>query len=267
MKENKEMPYGANLKAVVTIVEIVSRENNIPRPELYKHIPSIADPVKSYSKKTAEFLGLISSNGLNVEITEIGKLFVANKGEENRKKFLANNMPKKYKMLLSWINNSPEGTMSLNELKQSIIKSKLENKSNTNIYDWMLNSFANFGEYVGVLKYIKGQNSRCEINDFGRQVLSFNEESQDPENANILAKDEKTKPNQIFYADIDLEGKYPIRILTRDGKPFDWDIHTEDDWELVETALKAIKSRWKQEHGNHIHSGNSNNQSTDLGDS
>lgn len=250
MEEKIDMPYGADFKTVFTIVEVVGREHNISRPELYKHLPAVNDTNKSYSKKMAEFLGLISSNGYNIEISETGKLFVANKGEDNRKKFLANNLPKKYKMLLSWINNADEGIMSLNELKQAIIKSKLEEKKNTDIYDWMLNQFAKFGEYLGILTYTKGQNSRCAINEFGKQVLSMNEKAESTKSPNTINPEEKTKPRQIFYADVELEGEYPIRILTKEGKPFDWDIHTETDWELVEAALKAIKARWTKEHGN-----------------
>ena len=137
--------------------------------------------------------------------------------------------------------------MSINELKQAIIKSKIEEKKNTDIYDWMLNQFAKYGEYLGILNYIKGQNSRCEITEFGRQVLSFSDKIEAP--ATILQKEnlqQQAKPNQIFYADINLEGEYPIRIMTKDTKPFDWDIHTEEDWLLIETALKAIKARWEK---------------------
>ena len=242
--ETNELPYGADLKVIFTIVEVVSREGNISVSELYKHLPIKSNPTKSYSKKTAEFLGLITSKGYAVEITEIGKLFVANKGEENRKKFLANNMPKKYKMLLGWIDSSKEGIMELSELKQAIIRSKLEDKKNPDIYDWMLNSFANFGESIGILKYIKGQKSRCEITEFGKQVLSVNERAEAPL-INIQNKEQNIKPKQIFYADIELEGEYPIRILTKEGKPFDWDIHSEEDWKVVEAALEAIKRRWK----------------------
>jgi len=248
-KETNELPYGGDLKVIFTIVEVVSREGDISTSELYKHLPIKSNPTKSYSKKTAEFLELISSKGYSVEITELGKLFIANKGEENRKKFLANNLPKKYKMLLGWINSSKDGVMELSELKQAIIRNKLEDKNNPDIYDWMLNSFANFGESVGILRYIKGQKSRCEITEFGKQVLSVNERAESPIQHNTHSE-EKTKPRQIFYADVELEGEYPIRILTRDGKPFDWDIHTEADWELVEAALKAIKARWTKEHGN-----------------
>jgi len=197
----------------------------------------------------ADFLGLIITNGYNIEISEIGKLFLANKGEDNKKKFLANNLPKKYKMLLSWVNNADdEGIMSINELKQAIIKNKLEEKKNTDIYDWMLNQFAKYGEYLGIINYVKGQNSKCEITEIGKQILSINEKAESPiVNENLP----QNKPKQIFYADIELEGKYPIRILTRDGKPFDWDIHTEEDWKVVEAALEAIKRRWKYKNNNH----------------
>ena len=248
--ENKiDMPYGADLKTVFTIVEVVGREHNISRPELYKHLPSVTSTAKSYSKKMADFLGLIVSRGYDVEISETGKLFVANKGDENRKKFLANNLPKNYKMILSWINNGDERMMSMNELKQAIIRNKLEDKKNTDIYDWMLNQFAKFGEYLGILNYIKGQNSRCEITDFGMQVLSnenitAEKSSKDP---NDDASQQQQKPKQIFYADINLEGKYPVRILTREGTPFDWDIQNEEDWKVVEAALEAIKRRWKND--------------------
>lgn len=244
MENETEMPYGADLKTTFAMVEVVGREHKILRPELYKHLPSVSNPDKSYAKKMADFLGLITSNGYSIEISETGQLFLANKGEENKKKFLANNLPKNYKMLLSWINNSKDGIMSINELKQAIIKSKIEEKKNTNIYDWMLGQFAKYGEYLGILNFIKGQNSRCEITEIGRQVLSVNEKAE-------ISSEQQTlqiqgKPKQIFYADIELEGEYPIRILTRDGKPFDWDIHTEEDWTLVETALKAIKARWEK---------------------
>lgn len=247
MEDKINMPYGADLKTAFAIVEVVGREHKISRPELYKHLPTANDTTKSYSKKMADFLELIISNGYSIEISETGKLFIANKGEDNKKKFLANNLPKKYKMLLSWINNSNERIMSINELKQAIIKSKIEEKKNTDIYDWMLNQFAKYGEYLGILNYIKGQNSRCEITEFGRQVLSFSDKIEAP--ATILQKEnlqQQAKPNQIFYADINLEGEYPIRIMTKDTKPFDWDIHTEEDWLLIETALKAIKARWEK---------------------
>ncbi|MBI2629833.1 hypothetical protein HYW76_01905 [Candidatus Pacearchaeota archaeon] len=243
METEIDMPYSADIKTAFAMVEVVGREHNISRPELYKHLPSATDATKSYSKKMADFLGLIATNGYNIEISETGKLFLANKGEENKKKFLANNLPKKYKMLLSWINNSNEGIMSLNELKQAIIKNKLEEKKNTDIYDWMLGQFAKYAEYLGIINYVKGQNSRCEITDFGKQVLSVNQKAETMETQTL----QQDKPKQIFYADIALEGEYPIRILTRDGKPFDWDIHTEQDWVLVEQALKAIKARWEKQ--------------------
>ena len=249
MEENIDMPYGAELKTVFTIAEVVGREHNISRPELYKHLQAVNDTTKSYSKKMADFLGLIVSNGFNIEISEAGKLFLANKGEDNKKKFLANNLPKKYKMLLSWINSGNDGIMSLNELKQAIIKTKLEEKKNTNIFDWMLNQFAKYGEYLGVLGYIKGQNSRCEITELGKQVLSFSEKQEAPISTIAPQREnlqQSPKPNQLFYADINLDGEYPIRILTKDGKPFEWDIRTEQDWVLVEQALKAIKARWEK---------------------
>lgn len=247
--ENKiDMPYGAELKAVFAMVDVVGREHNISRPELYKHLPSVSDTTKSYSKKMADFLELIISKGYDIEISEIGKLFVANRGEDNKKKFLSNNLPKKYKMLLSWINNSEDGIMSMNELKQAIIKGKLEEKKNTDIYDWMLNQFAKFGDYLGILSYVKGQNSRCEITEAGKKVLSNNNNIQAETTKSPLNQEDlqsQKKPQQIFYADINLEGEYPIRILTREGKPFDWDIQTEEDWKVVEAALEAIKRRWK----------------------
>lgn len=243
--ENKiEMPYGADLKTTFRMVEVVGNEHNMSRSELYRHLPSVKDASKSYSKKMADFLGLIITNGYNVEISEIGNLFLANKGEENKRKFLSNNLPKKYKMLLSWIKNSVEGIISINELKQAIIKNKLEEKKNTDIYDWMLGQFAKYGEYLGILNYIKGQNSRCEITEVGKQVLSVNEKAE-TSTSKISLNEEKVKPKQIFYADVELEGKYPIRILTKEGKPFDWDIHNEEDWKVVEVALEAIKRRWK----------------------
>lgn len=245
MNTEIEMPYGADLKATFSMVEVVGRETNMSRQDLYKHLPAIKDAAKSYSKKMADFLELIITNGYSVEISDIGKLFLANKGEENRKKFLANNLPKKYKLLLSWINNSNDGVMSTNELKQAIIKNKLEDKPNTDIYDWMLNQFGKYGEYLGILVYIKGQNSRCEITEFGKQVLSVNEKAETSKE-NVNENYERPKPKQIFYADVELEeGEYPIRILTKEGKPFDWDIHSEEDWKVVEAALEAIKRRWK----------------------
>lgn len=248
MDNEIEMPYGADLKATFDMVEVVGREGNISRQELYKHLPAVKDAAKSYSKKMADFLELILTNGYNIEISGVGKLFLANKGEENRKKFLANNLPKKYKMLLSWINTSTDGVMSINELKQAVIKNKLEEKNNSDIYDWMLNQFGKYGEYLGILTYIKGQNSRCEITEFGKRVLSINEKieiSKEKTQDNL----EKTKPKQIFYADVELEGEYPLRILTKEGKPFDWDIHSEEDWKVVEAALEAIKRRWKDKNG------------------
>ena len=259
METEIDMPYGADLKVVFQMVEVTGREHNISRPELYKNLPSVNDATKSYSKKMADFLGLIATNGYNIEVTEIGKLFLANKGDENKKKFLANNLPKKYKMLLSWINNSSERSMTINELKQAIIKNKLEEKKNPDIYDWMLNQFSKYGEYLGIINYIKGQNSRCEMTEAGRQVLSVNEKAHISSEKETFQTQEK--PKQIFYADIELEGEYPIRILTRDGKPFDWDIHTEEDWLLIETALKAIKARWKK---NNNPLGHSNCSETDL---
>ena len=58
---------------------------------------------------------------------------------------------------------------------------------------------------------------------------------------------EQTTTQKETPVNLKLDGEYPIKILTKDGKPFDWDIHTEEDWTLVETALKAIKARWKKQ--------------------
>lgn len=245
MENEIEMPYGADLKTAFTMVETVGRERIIQRPELYKHLPASNNVTKSYSKKLAEFLGLVKSNGFNIEITEIGNLFLANKGDENRRKFLANNLPRKYKLILNWINNSSEGIATLNDLKQELIKSKLEDKGNHDIFDWMLTQFAKYGEYLGVIDYIKGQNSRCEMKEFGKQILSANYSNEIKETHTDSPK-QAEKPKQLFYADINLEGDYPIRIMTNDSKSFDWDIHTEEDWKLVEQALKAIKARWEK---------------------
>jgi len=212
MTEKIELPYGADFNVAFAIVEIVNRENPIPVSNLFKQVNASNKPLKSYSKKMAEFIELISTNGQNVEITKLGQLFVANKTEQDKKKFLANNLPKKYLTLLGWIKQNKDKSMELNELKQSIIKTDMENKSNAKIYDWMLNTFANYGNFIGVLKYVKGQNSRCEITSLGEQALiSTNEIPQ--EKISQEREEIKKKPNQIFYADVELgEGEYPIRI-------------------------------------------------------
>jgi predicted transcriptional regulator len=263
MKELMELPYGADLNVAFAMTEIANRESSITTPDLFKQVNASNKPLKSYSKKMAEFLGLISTNGQNINITKLGQLFVANKTEQDKKKFLANNLPKKYITILGWIKNAKDMAMELNEIKQAIIQNEMESKPNSNIYDWMLNSFSNYGDYIGILKYIKGQKSRCEITSLGEQVLSSGEKE-------VSYKEEPTtskNPKQLFYADVDIDGEYPIRILAKESKPFDWDIHNEEDWKVVEAALEAIKRRWKNKQNNHNPSGVSNNSNANSNSS
>ena len=238
IQENKELPYGADLGITFAIVETIGRSGRMTISDLYKQINAKVTPTKSYGKKMAEFLGLIQSNGSSLEITEAGKLFLANKSELDRKKFLANNLPKKY-----W----KDETKNKKGIRQAIVRNKMEDKPNPTIYDWMLNNFANFGDYIGVLKYIKGQDSRCQITPAGIAVLNMGlaPVQKETEKEAILNPPAETNPKRIFYADIELDGKYPIRIMSREGKPFDWDIHNEEDWTVVEAALEAMKRRWK----------------------
>jgi len=46
-----------------------------------------------------------------------------------------------------------------------------------------------------------------------------------------------------------MDALFPIRIVTR-TRTFDWDIKEEVDWEVVDSAIKSLKARWKNEIAN-----------------
>ncbi len=45
------------------------------------------------------------------------------------------------------------------------------------------------------------------------------------------------------------EGEFPVKIVSPE-RTFTWDIKNELDWQVVETALKSIKERWKTKNNN-----------------
>jgi len=242
-QQEQEMPYAGELKTAYEITEVVGKEQRILVTDLYPQINSKNLPTKSHSKRLAEFLGLIHSSGSYIEITDMGRIFIAHRGEEERNKLLAKNLPKKYQTILRWIKNNEEGSMELSELKTRIVQNKMENKTNNRAYDWILQVFGNFASSIGIITYIKGKNSKFIITELGKKALqnevNFQPNREETQDSKIVTeKQENQEP--------ELDGEYPVLIMTKYKKPLDIEISDEVDWEIVDSYIKSLKSNWNK---------------------
>lgn len=230
------MPYNADIQVTEAIIDALAREREIEVGELFKKVVAKNMPTKSYSLTLCKFLGFAEAQGTRVKLTTLGYKYV---NTSQKKELVAKNLPDKYKTILAWIKNH-NGTMTLDEIKTAIIDN-WGTPPKERVFNSMLRTFGNFCNNIGVIKYVKGNAGRIEITQLGLSALSHNKSDEETVSQNTPAD----TPTNIIQDSVELDGKYPIRILTKEGKPFDWDIHSEEDWKVVEAAVEAIKRRWK----------------------
>lgn len=238
-----ELPYGADIKMMNDIVDIIGRSGKIETGKLYELIPSKSKPIKSYSKKISEFFGLIYSEGMTLSLTKNGSLYRASKNEQEKKVFLTQHLPEKYVTILTWINGSSERTMTLSELSKTMI-STWGDKPNKNYFSWVINTFATFCNWIGVINYIKGPNTKYILTDMGRAALEIAPARKAVDN---LSEATARVVERVVTKNVDqlsLEGDFPIKIISRGTNPLELDIHYEEDWEVVMSYIKSLKKRW-----------------------
>jgi|GEM_PF-2978259 len=241
-EKQNELPYGADIKMMNDIIDIIGRSGTIETGKLYQLIPSNHKPIKSYSKKMAEFFGLISSEGLTLRLTKNGSLYRASKNEDERKAFLAQHLPEKYVTIISWLNGSKEGTMTPSELSKMII-STWGDRPNKNYFSWVCNNFALFCSWIGVISYSRGQNARYTITEVGKAALEVVPARKAIDDLSSATRNITEKVAQKVDQ-LSLEGSFPIKIISRGTNPLELDIHYEEDWEVVESYIKLLKNRW-----------------------
>ena len=247
-KENNEkraeLPYGADIKMMNEIVDIIGRSGTIETGKLYQLIPSNIKPTKSYSKKMAEFFGLIHSEGMTLNLTKNGSIYRASKNEQERKAFLAQHLPEKYTTILNWLNGSKDGVMTLSELSKTMISS-WGDKPNKSYFSWICNTFATFCSWIGVISYIKGPNAKYILTEIGKAALEVAPAKKAVDNLSAatarVAERVAQKVDQLS-----LEGNFPLKIIARDVNPLELDIHYNEDWKVVESYIKSLKKRWEK---------------------
>lgn len=85
----------------------------------------------------------------------------------------------------------------------------------------------------------------------GVLIKSSTDSLKDAQSHSLAPKHETGTPshqNTLFTVP---DGDFPIRIITKNTKPLDWDIHHEEDWEVVEKYINSLKKRWSQSKGQH----------------
>jgi len=209
-------------------------EKGINIEELYKSL-GVITPVGSRSLGLCKFLGVVDSDGKKTWLTEIGFNFVYVSKEE-RKQVIAQYLPKSYLIMLKWIYNAG-GTMPISDIRVSVVK-HLEIKVSRRLLESMVTSFANVCEYAGLVNYIKGKGSRCELTDIGKEFIS----------KPISSGEKITEQVGKLMDEIEArsaETKSHIVISTEFGR-FETPVANIDDWELAENRLRTWKLRWEE---------------------
>ncbi len=234
-KKEEQLPYDVRIDLFEKIMAELSRagEKGINIEELYSSL-GVNTPVGSRSLGLCKFLDFVDSDGKKTWLTENGFNF-AYAATETKKQVIAQNFPKPYLIMLKWIYNAG-GSMNISDIRISVVK-HLKIKVSRRLLESMVTSFANICEYAGLINYIKGKGSRCELVDNGKEFIS---------KPISLMNNSLYKDNEVANMSENIvEGlKSRIIILTEFGK-FETPLLSIDDWDLAKQRLELWKKRWE----------------------
>ncbi len=222
LKNYSRLPYMVDFKVADKLVIAVAQRGSLEVGELYAQIPSIDDSSKSAAKNFAEYLGLIRTEGRVVYLTELyARILRAD--ENSRRSIYVQNIPPEYLAMLKFAGQTPEGN-SIENLASSFLSSKGLNP-NAALGKYILRTWANYMERLGLVRYAKGRNSSVQLTALGVSVLQNSAQSQPVENL----------------------PRFLVHIITPE-RNLPYDIQSDEDWAVIDAAIHAAKQTWKKYH-------------------
>lgn len=242
-----ELPYDVSMNLFDSMINSLARSGSKGENigDLYKTLNTIT-AIASKTTSLLRYLGLIETNGYKIALTTEGFVF-ANSPIEEKRNIVMKSLPKNYKIMLSWLKSSKDGSMTTQEIKSSIIK-MFNLGLSQRLLDGVVVSFCNFFSHLGIVDYTKGKGSKCTITELGKSLLDGNFTSQQTPGFQPNNPTKNPLEGKENTLNLSLEGKFPIMIVSKGVKPLDWDIHEEEDWDHVESYLKSLKNRWRKNH-------------------
>ncbi|MFH0954681.1 MAG: hypothetical protein V1777_01100 [Candidatus Micrarchaeota archaeon] len=245
-----DLPYNADYALVDQIVEAIGRsKGGLNVSDLFEQLISAKNsPQKSYNLSMSKFLGLVESTGSSLKLTSFGREYHVRQRNE-RKKYLALNLPEKYRTILTWINFKGD-SMTISDIKASLVKDAPD-APKKELLQSMVNNFARFASELQLITYVKGGQGRCDLTEFGRQVLSNSSSvpSASTETEEINPKERKASDvgirenSSIFFVS---SSKNAIKIVAKiDNEllaPREFEVHSVEDLDQLE-AFKNMYAR------------------------
>ena len=147
------LPYYASMGVVFQIIdELRGGDKFVKNSDIYKSIRA-SKVTKIMSLKLCNFLGLVEQQGYNVRLTDLGyKISILS--EEKRREELARTLPLAYVTILKWLKNSKSNTMTMDEIKASIVETFKWRPASRILKESIL-TFANVCKYCNILNIIK----------------------------------------------------------------------------------------------------------------
>src|SRR3989338_102287 len=236
MKTN--IPYGAQIKIVEKMINEVPSlgSEGLDLQTFYNNISEGKNQNRSFSLTFVKFLGLIDSNKAKVWSTDLGKKF-AHVSSSDRKKFLVKHFPQLYKTILKWIYYGNGKEMSLSELRTKYVETYGGDIAPA-LLNGAITSFLNYANMLGVIKYIaQGSMSKAVLTELGKNYFDNQSEEQEPEKKEIKEESEEKKEKpKGYHVNLSASDRYPVTI----------EIHTDADWDVLESIIKAYRQAWKE---------------------
>lgn len=245
------LPYYASMGVVFQIIdELRGGDKFVKNSDIYKSIRA-SKVTKIMSLKLCNFLGLVEQQGYNVRLTDLGyKISILS--EEKRREELARTLPLAYVTILKWLKNSKSNTMTMDEIKASIVETFKWRPASRILKESIL-TFANVCKYCNILNIIKGskgKSTRFELTEFGKTILGVGG-SQQPNGEPTLDQNRIGRYNDIDgyrkLLDELITEKENLLLQTHYGT-VSINLKTPEDWEKAESLVGAIKTLWLKDY-------------------
>lgn len=205
----------------------------------------------TFSLSLGKFLHLLDSDSKRIWLTDFGYRY-SMLSQQQQKELVAKNLPDAYVTLLKWIKNSEQRMMTIDTLKDEILKNFIEWKPTERVFYESLLTFADVVKYCHLADFVKGSrgsSSRFKITEEGINFFDSGNFATSSENTDKSeTKGDRDQRNREWYIqnpfNLNMTEGTTVRLISNLGA-IEKKIETDGDWDKLKIIIDHWKEIWK----------------------